>query len=202
MRTGVSEMNEAIRESLSALLDGEADEMETMRVLRALETDPELREKWRRYHLMVALLRGEQSVSSQLDLGQKVILSLAGESVTQRAQAGQEAARPWYKSLAVLAVAASTAFIVVFGAQQWSQFDQPDKPATVVVQNSATPNIIATVSPTHQPKAGVASRSAEASLATDQERLERHMSRHAQNRLGSDPTITQPFARPASLEEQ
>lgn len=193
-------MNEAIRESLSALLDGEADEMETMRVLRALETDPELREKWRRYHLMVALLRGEQSVSSQMDLGQKVILSLAGESVTQRAQAGQEA-RPWYKSLAVLAVAASTAFIVVFGAQQWSQFNQSDKPATAVVQNPAIPNSVATGSPA-LPSKVEESRATEATLATDQERLERHMSRHAQNRLGSDPAITQPFARPASLEEQ
>lgn len=201
MRTGVSEMNEAIRESLSALLDGEADEMETMRVLRALETDPELREKWRRYHLMVALLRGEQSVSSQLDLGQKVILSLAGESVTQRAQAGQEA-RPWYKSLAVLAVAASTAFIVVFGAQQWSQLGRSDKAATIAAQTSTATSAVATATPVHRQKVETASRSAEASLATDQERLERHMSRHAQNRLGSDPTITQPFARPASLEEQ
>ena len=34
MQLGVTEMNEAIEESLSALLDGEADELETMRVLR------------------------------------------------------------------------------------------------------------------------------------------------------------------------
>ncbi|HMU89754.1 MAG: hypothetical protein IT471_04930 [Pseudomonadales bacterium] len=188
-------MNEAIEESLSALLDGEADELETMRVLRALETDPELREKWRRYHMMVTLLRGEQKVSSRLDIGRKVTLSLAGESVAQRNRSEQKT-RPWSKSVAILAVAASTTFIVVFGAQQWGRIDNSQNPATLAAQN-ATPTTSASTAPTHlQPT------TTETALATDQERLERHMSRHAQGRLGSEPTLTQPFARPASLDQQ
>ncbi len=195
MQLGVTEMNEAIEESLSALLDGEADELETMRVLRALETDPELREKWRRYHMMVTLLRGEQKVSSRLDIGRKVTLSLAGESVAQRNRSEQKT-RPWSKSVAILAVAASTTFIVVFGAQQWGRIDNSQNPATLAAQN-ATPTTSASTAPTHlQPT------TTETALATDQERLERHMSRHAQGRLGSEPTLTQPFARPASLDQQ
>ena len=196
MQPGGNEMNQAIEESLSALLDGETDELETMRVLRALETDPELREKWRRYHMMVTLLRGEQKVSSRLDIGRKVTFSLAGESVAQRNRP-EPKTRPWSKSVAILAVAASTAFIVVFGAQQWQRIDSSDNPATLASQTTATPIATATTLPAHQQTATV-----ETVFATDQERLERHMSRHAQGRLGSDPTTTQPFARPASLEQQ
>lgn len=197
MQPGVNEMSQAIEESLSALLDGETDELETMRVLRALETDPELREKWRRYHMMVTLLRGEQQVASRLDIGRRVTLSLAGESVAQRNQPEPQA-RSWSKSAAILAVAASTAFIVVFGAQQWSRIDNGGNPAALATQTpAATPIATATTLPAHHQAA-----TTEATLATDQERLERHMSRHAQGRLASDPTTTQPFARPASLEQQ
>ena len=53
-------MNERINESLSALMDGEADELEVRRLLNQLEQDDELRATWHRYQLLGAVMRGNR----------------------------------------------------------------------------------------------------------------------------------------------
>lgn len=53
-------MTERLRESLSALMDDEGDDLELGRVLREMDADDELRGAWDRYHLVRAVLRGEQ----------------------------------------------------------------------------------------------------------------------------------------------
>jgi sigma-E factor negative regulatory protein RseA len=59
-------MSEKLRESLSAVVDGEADEFELRRVLDELPKDPQLRVAWSRYHLIGAVLRSERVVSASL----------------------------------------------------------------------------------------------------------------------------------------
>lgn len=51
-------MSERMRESLSALMDDEADDLELARVLRALDEDDDVSGTWSRYHLASAVLRG------------------------------------------------------------------------------------------------------------------------------------------------
>lgn len=52
-------MTERLRESLSALMDDEADDLELGRVLRAMdEEDALVRETWSRYQLVSAVMRG------------------------------------------------------------------------------------------------------------------------------------------------
>lgn len=51
-------MTEGIKESLSALVDDEADEFETRRVIDEIARDQELSDKWHRYHLVRAVIRG------------------------------------------------------------------------------------------------------------------------------------------------
>ncbi|MBC6906924.1 hypothetical protein DWB84_15865 [Saccharophagus sp. K07] len=46
-------------ESLSAMVDDEASELEIHRILRSMEQRPELMERWRRYHMIGAVMRGE-----------------------------------------------------------------------------------------------------------------------------------------------
>ena len=41
-------MNERINESLSALVDGETDELEVRRLLNQLESDDDMRQTWHR----------------------------------------------------------------------------------------------------------------------------------------------------------
>jgi len=51
-------MSERIRESLSALMDDEADDLELARVLKAMDEDEDVSGTWSRYHMVSAVLRG------------------------------------------------------------------------------------------------------------------------------------------------
>jgi sigma-E factor negative regulatory protein RseA len=48
-------------ESLSAMVDNEASELEMRRVLKNMENNPEVLERWRRYHLIGSVMRKELS---------------------------------------------------------------------------------------------------------------------------------------------
>jgi sigma-E factor negative regulatory protein RseA len=52
-------MSEQLKASLSAVMDGEADEFEIRRVLNEAAEDSELRGVWARYHLVRSVMRGE-----------------------------------------------------------------------------------------------------------------------------------------------
>ncbi|MEC8442778.1 MAG: sigma-E factor negative regulatory protein [Pseudomonadota bacterium] len=69
-------MNDRMKESLSALCDGECDELEVRRVLNQVGQEPELREQWHNYHLMGAVMRGE--AASAVDLSKGVMQALDG----------------------------------------------------------------------------------------------------------------------------
>jgi sigma-E factor negative regulatory protein RseA len=58
-------MTEQLRQSLSAVVDGEADAFELRRVLDELDRDPELRATWDRYHLIGSVIRGERTLQSR-----------------------------------------------------------------------------------------------------------------------------------------
>lgn len=51
-------------ESLSAMVDDEASELEMRRVLMNMDSNPEVIERWRRYHLIGSVMRKEHSVSA------------------------------------------------------------------------------------------------------------------------------------------
>ena len=52
-------MSEFNQESLSALLDDEADELALPRLLKLYEENPEIIEKWRRFSLVQSIIRDE-----------------------------------------------------------------------------------------------------------------------------------------------
>ena len=55
----MTESEQSLNESLSAAIDGEAEELELRRVLNAVDEDPDLRAKWQRLHLIGGVLRRE-----------------------------------------------------------------------------------------------------------------------------------------------
>lgn len=55
----MTESEQSLNESLSAAIDGEAEELELRRVLNAVDEDPDLRAKWQRLHLIGDALRRE-----------------------------------------------------------------------------------------------------------------------------------------------
>jgi sigma-E factor negative regulatory protein RseA len=125
-------MNERNKESLSALMDGEADELEIRRVLNQLDKDDELRDHWKNYHLMGSLMRDESFDS--LDLTRGINQILDGELVSNGAadistlqspseSRVQKLRSAWYKPLTSVAVAASVTLAVLLGVQSI----EPDK---------------------------------------------------------------------------
>lgn len=61
-----------MKEDISALLDGEGNDLERARALRALDTDPVLRGAWERYHLASAAIRRELDVMVSSDLADRI----------------------------------------------------------------------------------------------------------------------------------
>ena len=56
-------MNQDLRESLSAVMDDEGDELSLPRVLKTLEQHPEEADTWRRYHVARSVMKREQAIS-------------------------------------------------------------------------------------------------------------------------------------------
>ena len=69
-------MNDRMKESLSALVDGEADELEIRRVLNQTENDEALREQWGCYQLIGSVMRGEPA--STVDLSKGIMQAIDG----------------------------------------------------------------------------------------------------------------------------
>lgn len=68
-----------MKEAISALVDGEANDIERQQALRALGDDPALRGQWERYHLMGAALRRELDVVVRPDLADRIRTQLGAE---------------------------------------------------------------------------------------------------------------------------
>ncbi len=70
-------MKDRIKESMSALCDGECNELELRRVLNYVGSDAEMREEWRRYQLIGALMRDEPA--GAVDLSGRIMKALDDE---------------------------------------------------------------------------------------------------------------------------
>jgi sigma-E factor negative regulatory protein RseA len=110
-----------LEESVSAVMDGEADELELRRVLAAAGEDPALRERWARYQLARSVMH-KQIVVPGLDLSSAVSAAIAGEESPPPAQ--QPASSGW-RQLGRLAVAASVTLAVLAGVRFYNNSDEP-----------------------------------------------------------------------------
>lgn len=105
-------------ESLSALVDNEANELEVRRLLKNVESNPELLERWRRYHLIGSALRKERSV--QISGPNRLAASVASyidsaPAEVQAAAPGNRLSSGWRELVGKSAVAASFAATLVLG---------------------------------------------------------------------------------------
>ncbi len=106
--------NEGLRESVSALADGELAPAQARRTLDALLDDPELRALWRRQHLVGAVLAGQREpVAGGDDLAERVRAALDAEPTVLPVRRGVTWRLPG--ALAVAASAAVLAVLVAFG---------------------------------------------------------------------------------------
>ncbi|RUR32461.1 anti-sigma factor [Vreelandella andesensis] len=112
-------MSHNTRESLSALMDSESDELELRRVLKSLPDDSDAAETWRRYHLARSMMQGERNVDVSVDLSAGIMDRLRDEPAPAfEDDVVISSARPGGLSFARGAgVAAAVSLMVITGVQ-------------------------------------------------------------------------------------
>ncbi|MFC3116850.1 sigma-E factor negative regulatory protein [Cellvibrio fontiphilus] len=130
----MTEQNQSpvLAESLSALMDNQASELELQRLLKALQADPELKSTWSRYQIASAGLKGDIPVLASSDFASRVSAAIDAEETysvaasVSTALSGQtaEAAisvpqQRWWQQAGRVAVAASVAGAIILGVQQY-----------------------------------------------------------------------------------
>ena len=200
-------MSERMRESLSALMDDEANELEVERVLSRIADDHDLRNAWTRYNGARDALDGKSAGFSQLDISGRVRDALAEEAPSGITATWQRAMRP----VASFAVAASVAATVVFGGQQLAQLGDADaysnersvaagvSPVGFVNSLGAMPVQASFGTQTAVPALQPATRTAYSELA--RQRLKRFSQEHAEHAALNTPQGLVPFARVPRISE-
>lgn len=200
----MSDHGEKLRESLSALMDDEANELELERVLSQIDGDEEMRETWRRYHIARDTISGDTTGNYAMDISRQVQAAL-GESAAQTTGFGQRLLRP----LTSFAVAASVAATVILGGQQLAQLDGSRSAERGLVANTASPvglvnslgatTVQASFGTQPLPALQPATRTAYRELA--RQRMGRYMQEHAEHAALNTPQGLIPFARVPTIKE-
>ena len=124
--TETSLLAEKMRESISAMVDNEAQQIELQRVLKATEDEPAVRDQWQRYQLVSGLLKRQtHPLSVDTELADKVRSAVAEET----SQAGAKLAPTWnfWKPVGGFAIAASATMMMLLGVQQATLVSQADR---------------------------------------------------------------------------
>ena len=207
-------MTEKLRQSLSAVIDDEADAFELRRVLDELERDPELHALWDRYHLIGSVARGER-VHLPDQVRERVWQALDGAAagsdpvapkVAEAAGAAPAAAGRWRASRYTgLAVAASVAFAVVLGFNTLDFGGDAGNggAATVASTDPGSAEAFTTTMPDAADEAGAARVARAPSrgevTAADLQRARAYMLHHAQHQALNQGGVM-PFVKMAVYE--
>ncbi|MCF7982441.1 MAG: sigma-E factor negative regulatory protein [Pseudomonadales bacterium] len=135
-------MTDNLRESISALMDNEANELELHRLLSSMEQSDEVRNTWKRYQLASFAMKRNLPKNLNIDISAQVAQAIADEDI-EIETGGMIKQAGWnrlIKPLTSVAVAASVAFVVVFGALQ---VNQSGSVTGVVKQDSTELNTLA-----------------------------------------------------------
>ncbi len=195
-------MNDKENEALSALMDGELDEMALRRTLNQLDDEPELKQTWSRYHLQRDTIKGDVSAFSTLDISGAISAAIDDEAALESIKQPSES-KPWWKAVAGLSVAASVALAVVIGARFNPLVE------TQAVQQLASKTQVKVVTPEITLVKGpsmIAQSSSELEgvdekvLQQAQERLNSYLKQHAQDSALGQGRTAMPFARVVNFE--
>ena len=188
---------EALQESLSAVMDNEADELELRRVLGASDAT-EMRATWARYQVARAAMHKEL-LEPRLDIAAAVSAALVDEATPV---ADKVVRGPW-KMVGRFAVAASVTVAVLAGVRL---YNQDDVAGAQMAQQAPQPSL---VTPQMQGPAMLAGFNAsgeqeaapqKAEPTWHEQRLPDYLRQHAQQAtMNAEGAL--PQARAASMEE-
>lgn len=118
-------------ESLSALMDGEATELEARRILKESSGESDYRDKWHRYQLASAAMKRDLPPRFT-DLSSKISEALDDEPAHNKRFSSI------YQSLGKVAIAASVTMVAVFGVQQIQSTSAPGQAQPAVASSEAS----------------------------------------------------------------
>jgi sigma-E factor negative regulatory protein RseA len=193
-------MDERLRESLSALMDDEANELELERILSRIGDDGELRASWTRYNHVRSAVAGQTAGLASMDISQEVRNAIAVEPVS----AASKAPRQWMRPMASFAVAASVTAAVVLGGQQLALVGEPGGDNTQVVARMAAPQVLSTGGTANYVSYGGQSLQPAAKTAYRElarQRMQKYMQQHAEHAALNSPQGLIPFARVPQISE-
>lgn len=133
-------MSDKMKEEISAMMDDESSMFGVRRALSEMEDDKELHDSWERYHFVRATI--QQSSLCQPSMAERVRAGLDNENPANFVSAASgERAEPahlkprsrYSQNFASIAVAASVAFMTVFG---WQYYQSVQNPAFTSVSES------------------------------------------------------------------
>ncbi|WP_122857030.1 anti sigma-E factor RseA C-terminal domain-containing protein [Pseudomonas viridiflava] len=198
---------EALQESLSAVMDNEADELELRRVLRRVLNaidDADTRATWSRYQIARAAMHKEL-LMPHLDISAAVSAAIADEVSPLKAARG-----PW-RSLGRLAVAASVTVAVLAGVRLYNQDEitgtqlaqQTQQPANLTVPQVKGPAVLAGYTESAEQAPGpMANGVLQGQAGEGDKRLPGYLRQHAQEAALKGTESALPYARAASLENR
>ena len=200
-------MSEKLRESLSALMDDEANELELQRLLKQMGEEPELRHTWMRYQAARTALHGHETAHLQLDISARVREAVDADNSAHPARGLKDRL---LRPVASFAVAASVAATVVIGGQQLAQVSGADpyevravasggvSPVGLVNSLGAT-TVQASYGTRAVPVLQPATGTAYQQLA--RQRMQLYMQEHAEHAALNSPHGLIPFARVPEIKE-
>jgi len=206
-------MTQLTRESLSALLDDEAGDLDVQRILNDMGEDNDTAATWRRYHLAAASMRNELNAFSQVDLSARI-----RDTIEQQPQTAQQGSRfgSWVKPFASVAVAASVTAVILTSTQLFNAVSgtgTPAQPAALAVSGSVSPMVagaqsvgfgtapttVAPVAPARQMAPIPGGQSMADEMA--RQRLEFYLRNHAENAALNTSSGMLPLARTSIVED-
>ncbi|MEH6565185.1 MAG: sigma-E factor negative regulatory protein [Halopseudomonas sp.] len=202
--------SEILQESLSALMDNEADDLEVRRVLQATEQDSALRGTWERYQMARSVLHKEHWQGS-VDLSAGIAAALRDEPELQMQSAATAPVRSGlWRNMSRVAVAASVTVAVLVGVRMVNQGDAPTQPTLAAETTIVAPSLAAApgthsgaVLAGYSQSQGVGAEPiapAQAPSAWHEQRIGRYLREHAENSAQFSAPQLVPYARAASIE--
>ena len=136
-----------LAESISALADNQASELELQRILKASESDPEVSATWSRYQVASAAIRGDLPTFELSDFAARVSAAIdKEETYAVVSEPVAQKSTTWWQNLGRFAVAASVAGGVVLFAQNFNGISET-APAIAATSQAEVQSVAAAQTP-------------------------------------------------------
>ena len=130
-----------LQEDLSALMDGESNELQLRRILRELPDRPELAASWRRYHVIRDTLNGEIHCNPATNLLEGIHQALEAESAVPQPARRKASLGNFLRFAGQGAIAASVVAMVLTGVTYFEVSDSPNEGASMIASQDDVPEL-------------------------------------------------------------